>query len=206
MTTVCVCVFTKPPVEGKVKTRLAPFLSLQQACRVHENLLKHCLSRVQHIHWQTQLWSTDIQHSTIKKLAQQYSMPLRQQQGSDLGERMLLAVKESLKEFTIVIIIGSDCPDLDVSIISDAIETLQSGSEVVLAPAMDGGYVLIGLSIDIESVFVDIPWGTDKVLSVTRERLQQAGIRWQETAMQRDIDRPDDLDFLKQYYPSLLIQ
>jgi len=206
MSQVCVCVFAKAPVAGKVKTRLIPTLTAQQACALHESLLQHCISGIQNNHWQSQLWSTGIQHPYIKQSAQQYSMSLYAQQGKDLGERMYNAVQQSLKNFSYVIIVGTDCPDINTRVIEEAIKSLRAGSEVVLAPAEDGGYVLIGLSRDVECLFKDMQWGTDQVLAITRDRLKQAGISWHELASQRDIDRPEDLEFLKQHYPDLFIQ
>lgn len=206
MNDVCVCVFAKAPVPGKVKTRLLPALTTQQACTVHENLLKHCVSRIQNNAWQSQLWSTDIEHSYINQCAAQYSMSLHTQLGDDLGERMSFAVRQNLKKFSYVILVGTDCPDLESSLIAEAIASLKEGSEAVLVPAEDGGYVLMGLSVHIENIFTDMQWGSDKVLAVTRDRLVEAGIRWQELSEKRDIDRPEDLDFLKQNYPALFIQ
>lgn len=206
MSDACVCVFTKAPVEGKVKTRLLPVLTPQQACRVHKNLLQHCAAGIRHSDWQSQLWATDVQHPYINQCAKKHSMSLHLQQGEDLGERMQHAAKESLKKFSCVIIIGSDCPDIDARLIAGAISALKSGKEMVLAPAEDGGYVLIGFSKNIPSVFENIPWGTDKVLSLTIDRIRQENVSWFELATQRDIDRPDDLEFLKQRYPQLLTQ
>jgi len=210
VSTACVCAFakthTQAPIEGEVKTRLFPVLTPQQACRVHMDLLQHCLAEVQHSEWQSQLWTTDVQHPYINQCAERYSMSLHFQQGDDLGERMQHAVKESLKKFSYVIIMGSDCPSIDKQLIVDAVSVLKSGKELVLAPAEDGGYVLIGFSKNISSVFENISWGTEQVLLQTIECLQQEDISWHELAVQRDIDRPDDLEFLKQHYPMLLAQ
>ena len=202
----CVCVFAKAPVKGRVKTRLFPSISEQQACDVHEKLLEHCLSNTHHDDWQRQLWSTDTQHPFIQSCEKKYSIPLCLQQGSDLGEKMYLAASESLKTFSYVIIIGTDCPTLNANYISEAVSRLKAGANVVLGPAVDGGYVLIGLSVDIESIFKDMQWGNEQVLSHTRQRLREAGISWEELAVQRDIDRPEDLDFLKQLQPSWFIR
>ncbi len=200
MTDVCVCVFAKAPVQGKVKTRLLPALTEQQACLVHKKLLRHCLETVQSNNWQSQLWTTDIQHPYVKQHAQQNLMSLHLQQGHDLGERMLFAAKESLDKYAYVIIIGTDCPDLDSDYISKAIETLRAGTDVVIGPAKDGGYVLIGMSVVVDNIFKSMQWGNDQVLAITRERLQQAGIYWQELATLHDIDRPNDLALLESGY------
>lgn len=203
MTDTCLCVFAKAPISGQVKTRLLPALSESQACQLHKNLLQHCISQTQHVDWQSQLWSPDISHPSIRASAQEYLMSLHQQQGIDLGARMAFSVQQSLQNFNYVIIIGSDCPSIDATLIADALQQLKAGSDVVIGPAVDGGYVLIGFSVCVESVFTDIEWGTERVLEATRVRLDAAGLSWHELVSQRDIDRPDDLVYLQQSYPDL---
>ena len=201
MTDTCVCVFAKAPVSGQVKTRLLPALSAQQACFVHEHLIRHCLSQTQSSDWQSQLWSTDIFHPYIQACAEEYSISPHTQQGVDLGERMAFSVNESLEKANYVIIIGTDCPSMDVGFIQEAIRKLKAGFDVVLGPAEDGGYVLIGFSVAADSVFNNIEWGTNQVLELTRMRLREAKLSWHELATQRDIDRPEDLPYLQRAYP-----
>ena len=203
MTDTCLCVFAKAPISGKVKTRLLPILSEQQACRAHKKLLQHCISQTQSADWQCQLWTTDTFHPYIKETAQQYAMSLHAQQGANLGEKMAFAVQQSLDNFKHVIIVGTDCPSIDSMLINEAVKKLKAGFDVVLGPATDGGYVLIGLSIVENSIFDDIEWGSSEVLDTTRIRLRDAGLAWHELSAQRDIDRPDDLQYLQQAYPSL---
>jgi len=204
MTDTCVCVFAKAPVSGQVKTRLLPVLSEQQACFMHERLIQHCLSQVQSAEWQSQLWSTDISHSYIQARSEEHLIPLHMQQGADLGMRMASALQHSLENFKYVIIIGTDCPSIDIDFIQEAVTKLKAGLDVVLGPAEDGGYALIGFSMLAESVFTDIQWGTDQVLELTRIRLREAKLSWYELATQRDIDRPEDLQYLQQAYPLLV--
>lgn len=199
----CLCIFAKAPVCGQVKTRLLPVLNEEQACQLHQDLLQHCISQTQHTEWQSQLWSSDVSHSVIQAYAKQYQMSLHQQQGTDLGARMDSAMRKSLQKFNYVVIIGSDCPSIDAALIAQALKKLKAGFDVVLGPAADGGYVLIGFSSVAENVFTDIEWGSDQVLKTTRSHLQAAGISWSELAVQRDIDRPDDLTYLQQFYPDL---
>jgi len=203
MTNTCLCLFAKAPISGKVKTRLLPALSEQQACRAHKVLLQHCIAKIQHTDWQSQLWSTDISDPYMQENAQQYALSLHEQHGLDLGERMANAAQQSLENFDYVVIVGTDCPSLDITIINDVVKKLQAGVDVVLGPATDGGYVLIGLSVMDSRIFTDINWGSGQVLELTRTRLQEAGLTWYELAEQRDIDRPDDLYYLQQAYPDL---
>ena len=206
MKSACVCVFSKAPEQGKVKTRLLPVLTPQQACQVHENLLQHCVFTTQDSRWQSQLWTTDIKNEFIKRLSKKYSMTLHPQLGSELGKRMFNAVKFSLETFSYVVVIGTDCPSLDAKYIAEAIAQLKLGADVVLGPAEDGGYVLIAMSQQLEYLFRDMQWGSDRVLEETRNRLQDKGLHWHELETRRDIDRPNDLDYLKQHYPALTIR
>jgi len=200
MTDTCVCVFAKAPVSGQVKTRLLPVLSEQQACFLHERLIHHCLSQTQSSDWQSQLWSPDISHPYIQACAEEFSVSLHAQLGGNLGERMAFTVKESLENFNYVIIVGTDCPSIDVGFIQEALRKLKAGFDVVLGPAEDGGYVLIGFSVAAGGVFNNIEWGTNQVLELTRMRLREAKLNWHELAAQRDIDRPEDLAYLQRAY------
>lgn len=195
----CLCVFAKAPIQGKVKTRLFPALTEQQACEVHKKLLQHCVVKTRHADWQSQLWTTDTEHPYMLDIARQHLIPLYLQQGDELGERMKFSVSKILETSSYVIIIGADCPELDSNYISEAIKHLRAGVEVVLGPAEDGGYVLIGLSRNVDKLFENMQWGTHTVLAITRQRLQQANISWHELATLRDIDRPEDLGLFNTY-------
>jgi len=199
----CLCVFTKSPVCGQVKTRLLPVLTEKQAYDTHIHLMQHCLSQTQGHDWQRQLWATDTSHPYIKEIAYRSEMTLYEQQGENLGERMAFAARESLGGFKYVVIIGTDCPSLDADLINEAVTKLKSGLDVVLGPAVDGGYVLVGLSLMVEKIFTNIEWGTNRVLETTRSRLEEAGMNYYELEVQRDIDRPSDLDYLQQAYATL---
>jgi len=199
----CLCIFAKAPVRGEVKTRLLPVLNEQQACRAHESLMEHCLQQTVSASWQSQLWSTDSTNTYVRQCAEEFLVPVHSQQGEDLGARMANAVQQSLQDFSYVIIIGTDCPDLDTTYINKALYRLKAGDEVVIGPAADGGYVLIALSIEADNIFKDIEWGSTQVLNVTRQHLRESGLKWSELEIQRDIDRPEDLGYMKQEFPEL---
>jgi hypothetical protein len=73
----------------------------------------------------------------------------------------------------------------------------------VLGPAVDGGYFLIALAAPAPSLFENVPWGSDEVLEITRDRLNQLNWAWHELTPRRDIDRPEDLDFLDDPFSGL---
>jgi len=123
---------------------------------------------------------------------------LRPQLGADLGERMCRALSGALERSSRAVLIGTDCPGLSAPVLRQAFEVLDH-RDAVLGPALDGGYVLIGLRVAGPALFWDIPWGTDRVLELSRLRLRAMGWRWSELEPLRDLDRPDDL----LYFPEL---
>jgi glycosyltransferase A (GT-A) superfamily protein (DUF2064 family) len=92
---------------------------------------------------------------------------------------------------------GTDCPALTVGELRAAAGALREANDAVFVPAEDGGYVLVGLRHAVDSLFYGIPWGDDRVMDHTRERLRSAGLRWQELAPSWDVDRPEDLARLR---------
>jgi uncharacterized protein len=111
----------------------------------------------------------------------------------DLGARMAAAFQNSFDSgIDKVAIIGTDCPDLKAEIMSKAFDELDR-SDLVLGPAQDGGYYLIGLRRSLPELFEGINWGTDEVLAQTRTITQNLGLNIAELPTLTDIDRPEDL-------------
>ena len=121
-----------------------------------------------------------------------HSLRLRRQQGADLGQRMQHAIGDALGRSKSVVLVGSDCPDWRAQDLMQAFHELQM-NDVVLAPAMDGGYVLIGCRRLAIELFSGIPWGSEQVLAMTRQRLRSLGWPWHELPAHPDIDREPDL-------------
>ena len=91
------------------------------------------------------------------------------------------------------IVIGSDCPALTPSHLRQAADVLREGRDVVVIPAEDGGYVLIGSRRPQPGLFNGMTWGTDQVMAQTRQRLAHSGLTWRELPPLWDVDRPADL-------------
>ena len=104
---------------------------------------------------------------------EQYPVTLLQQSGADLGKRMLNGIKQALQQYKYCIVIGTDAPALGEVLISQAIESLKAGSEVVFVPAEDGGYVLVGLQKPYEFLFQGIRWGSAEVMQQSRRKLKK---------------------------------
>ena len=119
-------------------------------------------------------------------------MTLSAQHGADLGERMLNAFGEALSQYRSALLIGCDCPSLTPDDLQQALIALQNGSDAFIAPAEDGGYVLIGLNAPQPSLFENMHWGTEKVMKETRHRVKRASISIHELAEQWDVDTADD--------------
>jgi rSAM/selenodomain-associated transferase 1 len=196
-----ILVFAKAPVPGLCKTRLIPALGAAGAAQLAERLLLETLERFSGARLAPiELWcSPDPGHPLFQSAATRFQLPLRTQQGADLGARMQQAAATALRYSEQVLLVGCDCPELDGHYLQQALLALAE-RPAVLGPAADGGYVLLGLRRDalgaLPSLFAPMAWGTDQVAAITRERLRGAGLAWTELAGLRDIDRPEDLPHL----------
>ena len=188
-------VFCKAPIAGQVKTRLMTELTADQALQVHIELSEATLKlAVQSRLCPVQLWcAPTVVHPFFTASAQTYQIPLRLQLGDDLGERMNHAFCSALDSYSKALIIGCDCPSLTGQDLDQALAALNQRSDIVLAPAEDGGYVLIGLDRAHPELFTDMPWGTTKVLDQTRQRIRQLNLNHRELKLQWDVDSPRDL-------------
>ena len=128
----------------------------------------------------------------------------RQQADGDIGCRMQAAINGHLGGRQRLLLIGSDCPDLTADIMEKAFTALTS-HDLVLGPAWDGGYYLIGIHTETspvicQALFQDIPWGTDGVYTTTKTRADQLQLRCHTLTRLHDIDTPADLRHLH-YHP-----
>jgi len=189
-------IFCKAPVPGQVKTRLMPDLTAEQAAELHIELSKKTLQRATlNKLCPVQLWcapSTD--HDFFSNAKAAYPLLLKQQQGADLGERMHLAFCSALVSYSHALLMGCDCPSMTEQDLEHALIALNQKNDVVLAPAEDGGYVMIGLSQPQPELFDNMPWGTDRVLAQTRSRIERYKLRHHELNEQWDLDTSRDLE------------
>jgi uncharacterized protein len=195
-----IMVFCKAPIPGQVKTRLIPPLTLEETARLHCELTEKTLQTATEDRLcDVGVWcSPAIDHPFFRDLSDSYSVELHLQQGADLGARMHHAFCQALAHFDNAIIIGCDCPSLTSADLELAISQLKQGKHCVLAPAEDGGYVLIGLKQPQPALFENMPWGTERVLELTRARLQSLNIGYKELDTQWDLDTIDDLKRYRQ--------
>ncbi len=170
-------VFLKSPVPGTVKTRLIPALGADAAADLYRVLAGQALRRT----WPGEgeyerllcFAPRDARARVESWLPGEVCVP---QAEGDLGQRMLVAFEEAFRRGAErVAIIGSDVPWVSRDHVTRAFELLER-SDVVLGPAPDGGYYLLGLSRPIPSLFHGIPWSTPAVLSVTSARAAGLGL------------------------------
>jgi hypothetical protein len=192
-----IAVLAKAPIPGLAKTRLIPRLGADGAARLQAALAEHAvLTALAAGLGPVTLWCTpDTRHPAFVALARRTGVSLRAQRGADLGARMAFAVAEHARRGP-VLLTGTDCPVLTAEHLRRAAAALAGGDGAVAFPAEDGGYVLIGLREPHPELFQGIPWGGDRVMAATRERLRALGLRWSEPATLWDLDRPADLDRL----------
>jgi len=182
----------RAPVAGRVKTRMIPALGPQGACDLQQLLLERALQLSGQGLSERFLWLDGLPDTRLQALAQELGWTLVEQPVGDLGERMRRIATLGLLESDAVILIGNDCPALDGDYLQAACEALREQS-VVIGPADDGGYVLLGLRTVLPSVFSDMPWGTEQVFPMTLQRLQQLDLCPALLPVLWDVDRPEDL-------------
>jgi hypothetical protein len=187
-------VFAKAPVAGQVNTRLVPFISAQEAAELHEEFTRDRLQMCTAANLcEVQLWcSPDTSHRLFSDCSRLFDVTLYQQNGDDLGARMSNAITHMLGRYKKIIIIGTDAPALDGHMIADVIRELDD-RDVVLVPAEDGGYVLLGVSTYHAKMLVNVPWGSGQVLSRTVANIENLGLNYALLGECWDVDRPEDL-------------
>lgn len=189
----------KAPVAGLAKTRLISALGAEGAARLAHRLLEHTLREAADFQAEhRELCVTpDIGHAAFKAAVAQARahFELTAQGDGDLGQRMHRALERVLITHDKALLIGTDAPGLTTGVLRLAQEALD-GQDAVFVPALDGGYVLVGLSRAVPSLFHDMTWSTAQVMADTRLRAHRAGLQWTELASLADIDEPADLRHL----------
>ena len=188
-----ILVFARAPVAGQAKTRLAPRLGAWGAARLQARLTLHALRTALASGCGPVELHVTARHRVFLHYANTLGIRVRMQQGRDLGERM----HRSLRRARAAILIGTDCPELRPADLRRAARLLQAGNEVVLAPAEDGGYVLIAARHVSARLFEAMEWGSAGVYASTIRRLAELGCRWRALRRMRDLDRPQDLEELR---------
>lgn len=193
-----VVVMAKAPVPGHAKTRLIPILGAAGAAALAARLLDHalataCAARIGPV---TLACAPDADHPCFVDCAARHGVDREPQAAGDLGARMLSAIARACATAPAALVIGSDCPALTAADLRVAALRLRAGADVVLAPAEDGGYALIGMTRPHAALFADVAWGSAGVLASTRGHIAALGLRAAELRTVWDVDRPEDCERL----------
>ncbi len=198
--------FTRYPEAGVTKTRLIPALGPEGAADLQRRMTAHVIEaasawaqpRMQTLEVRFEGGSEDLMRTWLGG-DHQY----RRQGEGDIGARMRRALAETFGQGAErAVLIGSDIPGITTAILTSAFDHLHS-AEMVLGPAADGGYYLVGLRRSAwagaaDELFHDVPWGTDRVLAATREKIAIRGLQTVFLETLADIDRPEDLALWEQ--------
>lgn len=199
MTRTSINIFAKFPIIGTVKTRMNPPLSWKHCLELHQALIQNTLHQIQPLIGP----SIDISVCMTGKLQQavDYAIDLKfpetisidVQTGMNLGERLENTLRIRVENnYSKVIFIGTDCPSLESKNIEEAIAILQH-QDVVIGPALDGGYYLLGFSSYLPCIFEGIDWGTPKVYRQTIVLLEEHLIQWAQLVPKSDLDTFENL-------------
>ena len=191
-----IIVFTRFPVEGKVKTRLAKNMGNKFAVSFFRVCAEHTFRQLLKVkETGPELFLFCSEENEIEQVMKWAGNNFKyySQQGSDLGIKMFNAFNTVFKKgYKKVIIIGTDSPDVSMNIIQSAISALDNFS-VVIGPANDGGYYLLGFKSKLIDLFSGIEWSTNSVLDNTIEKLNNSKINYFMLEELTDIDTLDDL-------------
>ena len=196
-------IFAKAPVPGQVKTRLCPPLTPDEAATLHGSFVIDTLERTKAAVGKLKLdmdrylaCAPSSGHVFFKIMEERQGVKLIDQVGDDLGARMHHVVETMFSRgYRRTIIIGTDVPTVPLDHFKQALTSLED-HDLVLGPALDGGYYLIGINQSVPELFSDIPWSTDQVLRLTQEKAAVLGLKTALLERWRDVDTLDDLGAL----------
>ncbi|HEV3255153.1 MAG TPA: TIGR04282 family arsenosugar biosynthesis glycosyltransferase [Candidatus Acidoferrales bacterium] len=190
-------VFAKLPVAGRVKTRLLGALSPSQAAQVHRACLRDTVALLDAVpacsRWLMVAGSDEEARALAREMKLGAGWNAYAQFGRDLGARLERAMGRLFAMgMRRVVVVGTDAPWIGVQKLRQALRWLEA-DDVVIGPAADGGYYLVGARRPVEEIFRGIPWGSSQVMAATRRTLEKLRIRFRLLGRDFDLDRPADL-------------
>jgi uncharacterized protein len=192
-----IIVFTRYPEPGNAKTRLIPALGTEGAADLHRRMTEHTIAQARLL--QQQCSVSIVVHFTGGNSDQMqywlgHDLQYQPQHSGNLGDRLIYAFQLAFAQgATNVIAVGTDCPDVTAELLATGFEKSKTHG-LVIGPASDGGYYLIGLQRLFSDLFTNIAWSTNVVLAQTLEIAQQLQLNVSCLPMLNDIDRPEDLE------------
>jgi rSAM/selenodomain-associated transferase 1 len=196
----CLIIFTRYPEPGKTKTRLIPALGAEGAANLQRKLTEETVAKARQL---AAVFPISVEVRFVGgnlQLMESWlgsDLNYQEQDAGDLGDRMRLAFQSAFNSgIQRAVIIGIDCPGLNAEILQQGFEKLEE-NDLVLGPAEDGGYYLIGLGRSIPELFRGINWGTAEVLEKTVAIASYLDLAIGYLSQLPDLDRPEDLWILK---------
>ncbi len=188
-------VFAKLPKAGLVKTRLIPAVGPEGAAELHAQMIRHTLEQVTRCRRErgldARVWIAG-EPAGDGGAAIFHPLACRPQIEGDLGARLDAAFREMLRTSGAAVIIGTDCPEISPGVLHAAFEALAT-HDVVIGPASDGGYYLIGLRRPVPGLFRGMPWGEGRVTAETSRRAAELGLCLHLLPVLDDVDVPADI-------------
>jgi rSAM/selenodomain-associated transferase 1 len=190
----CICVFVKPPVAGKVKTRLIPTVGAHGAAALAEAFFRDTWDCVESLSWALPVIATTdaIDRDMIPRTEAQVWL----QGGGDLDARIERILRRALIKAPFAIALGADSPGIPKEFLNQAHESLRS-SDAVLGPCEDGGFYLLGVRQCPVGMLSGIPWSHPTTFARTLDRLNKLRLKSTILDPWYDIDRSEDLDRLR---------
>ncbi|MBC6699567.1 TIGR04282 family arsenosugar biosynthesis glycosyltransferase [Hymenobacter sp. BT190] len=186
-------VFARHPELGKVKTRLAAGIGNEAALAVYRELLAHTRAVAKALPAHKTVWLAEAPTESQSSPDQWPDYEQQLQFPGDLGARMLTAFAHAFNQGArAVLIVGTDCPGLSAAILEQAYTALAT-HDLVIGPAEDGGYYLLGMKELCEDIFLNKSWSTDSVLAHTLADANRLGLAVAQLPTLRDVDDAADL-------------
>lgn len=204
MTTVAVAILCKTPEPGRSKTRLSPPLHPEECAGISACFIRDLATTIGRLAAEGDVTGYAVYtpvgtEARLRELIPA-SFEILPQRGDGFGERLLHGTADLLERHRGAILVNSDSPTLPLSILRAAVDAVKAGDQVVLSPAHDGGYTLIGLSRLHAGLFDDIPWSTPAVHRLTVERAAQLGLPVVNVPGWYDVDDAASLRLLEQEF------
>jgi len=195
-------IFSRYPEAGAAKTRLIPVLGPEGAARMQRALTERTVALARRLAAERPL-TLQLSYSGGETSAWRKwlgdDLDFRDQGPGNLGERMARTLDRAFdRGYRRIVLIGADCPSLTVAALSAAFDTL-ADHDLVVGPAADGGYYLLGLSRSAPEIFLDQPWGRPELLARTLKAADSLNLSYQLLTELADVDRPEDLHHLGDY-------
>lgn len=202
MTGVPLYLFARAPQAGRVKKRLSPPLDPALAALAAQAMLRHTADVVEHGWFGLRILNVtpDLSHPGFLPFKQGFKWQTRVQEEVDLGERMRKALQEGIEHYGGALVLGTDIPAINPSILREAFRALQAGQQVV-GPSQDGGFYLLGLRQMPDELFKGIQWGGAEVYATLMTNARKSGIRLEPLLTLSDCDYFEDLRWAARTIP-----